>query len=380
MTMVTSNQSVPKSPLSFREIVRIIEDDDIAKLSTCLDDGSIADVNMKSGDNYCHSTLLIMASCHGNINSVRLLLKYGATVNDLNDDNITAIDYACHAGHLDVIKLLHNEGANLDSQLLLWETCESGELEAVEFLLDHGVGVKINLEIEHCGTPLAQACKERNLEIIELLVEHGADVNFVGRFVLSNPLAAACSVGDLDLVKYLVSVGADARIGAPLASIEGNNVELINYLLDNGADIDAFDRESNPLLQAADYDLVENVRVLLERGANANIQEISEGKVTPLILACAKRSRNPIIKSLLDHGADTNAVDSEGDSALIRLLKTSTPATAEGDLECVRLLLEYGADVIWANQAGQTASSLVEKGSAIGTLVDELLASKPFLK
>ena len=230
-------KKVRASPLSFDDVFEAIENDNIAQLSTWLDDGSIPNVNMRSDDN---STLLIIASEFGKIASVEILLKHGASINQQNGDDYTAIATACLNGHLDVAGLLFSSGASLDSQVLLWETCQKGELDAVQFLLDHGVGVKINLEIEHCGTPLAQACLKRRLDIIKLLIERGADVNFVGRYgALSNPLAAACSRGDLEIVKYLVSVGADARIGAPLAAIERNNYALITYLLDNGADIDA---------------------------------------------------------------------------------------------------------------------------------------------
>ena len=96
----------------------------------------------------------------------------------------------------------------------------------------------------------------------------------------------------------------------------------------------------------------------------------------------------PTIKLLLDYGADANDVDANGDSALISFIKTCSPATANEDLACVRVLLQYGADVTLTNLAGQTASSLVEAGSAICKLLAEyrdqndreLLAIKPLVK
>ena len=149
---------------------------------------------------------------------------------------------------------------------------------------------------------------------------------------------------------------------------------------------------SNPIIRASACGLVENVKALLERGASVHVHNTIHGNATPLIHACMmtynRASVYPTIKALLDYGADTNDVDGEGDSALIRLLKTSLPDTAEGDLECVRLLLQYGADVTLTNLAGQTASSLVEAGSAICNLLAEyrdkndreLLAVKPLVK
>ena len=61
------------------------------------------------------------------------------------------------------------------------------------------------------------------------------------------------------------------------------------------------------------------------------------------------------------------------------------PAVVERHLEVVRLLFEYGADVFWANEAGQT-SSLAEEGSAMFNLLveeaeeRERLTVRPLLK
>ena len=181
-------------------------------------------------------------------------------------------------------------------------------------------------------------------------------------------------------------------LGAPSTAIFADNIELISYLLDNGADINAFSPYSNPLLRASKYGLVENAKLLLQRGADVHVHNIAQSQATPLIYACMLTYRRafvyPTIKLLLDYGANTNDVDGEGDSALIRLLKTSLPDTAAGELECVRLLLQYGADVTLTNLAGHTASSLVAEGSAMCSLLEEyrdqndreLLAVKPLVK
>ena len=382
------------SPLLFDEILEVIKNDNIDQLLTWLDDSSIRNVNMKSGPDLAYSSLLIMASEIGKISSVRLLLKYGASINQENSDLNTPVAVACHAGHLDIVKLLHSRGADLDDEYILLATCQSGHIEVVRYLLDHGAD--INSERGDRGTPLTTACYHGYLEIAKLLIECGADINFVynDRYedVIWNPLAAACFGNHLEIVKYLVSIGADVILGAPLTAIFANNIELISYLLDNGADIHAFSPYSNPLLRASGSGLVENAKLLLERGASVHVHNTAHSQATSLIYACMLPYRrafvHPTIKLLLDYGADTNDVDSEGDSALIHLLSTSLPDTAEGDLECVRLLLQYGADVTLTNLAGQTASSLVERGSAICNLLAEyrdindreLLAVKPLVK
>ena len=334
-----------------------------------------------------------MASQLGKISAVQLLLKYGALIDEENREFDSAVAVACHEGHLDVVKLLQDKGADLDDEFNLFTACQNGHVEVVRFLLDHGAD--INSEREGCGTPLAAACRGDHLEVVKLLVSRGADINYglIGdnEEDYSNPLAAACFANNLDIVKYLANAGADVLIGSPLSCLDEENVELITYLLDNGADIDAFSPYSNPLLHACESGLVDNVECLLERGANVHVCDIIKDKATPLIYACRtylRASVLPTIKMLLDYGADANDVDAKGDSALIHLLKTSTSKTADDDLECVRLLLQYGADVTLTNLAGQTASSLVEAGSAMCNLLAEyrdqndrdLLAIKPLVK
>ena len=334
-----------------------------------------------------------MASQLGKLNAVRLLLKYGALIDEENREFDSAVAVACHEGHLDVVKLLQDKVADLDDEFNLFTACQNGHVEVVRFLLDHGAD--INSEREGCGTPLAAACRGDHLEVVKLLVSRGADINYglIGdnEEDYSNPLAAACFANNLDIVKYLANAGADVLIGSPLSCLDEENVELITYLLDNGADIDAFSPFSNPLLHACESGLVDNVECLLERGANVHVCDIIKDKATPLIYACRtylRASVLPTIKMLLDYGADANDVDAKGDSALIHLLKTSTSKTADDDLECVRLLLQYGADVTLTNLAGQTALSLVEAGSAMCNLLAEyrdqndrdLLAIKPLVK
>ena len=393
--MAFSDQSEKRKAVNevdFSEVVEVIKNDNIVQLLIWLDDGSIPNVDVRSGPDFEYSSLLIMASKLGKINAVRLLLKYGASINRANGVLNTPIDVACHAGHLDIVILLHNRGADVDNPGILRLTCRNDHVEIVRYLLDHGTDISRNLRAY--GKALVAACKSGHLKVAQLLVERGAYVNYLGDDYEDeedrNPLTAACYGNHFEVAKYLVSIGADPLVAAPLASLCDENVELINYLLENGADIDAFDRESNPLLRASEFGLVENVKALLERGADVHIRNTVQWNATPLIRASMmlyNAEYVPTIKLLLDYGADTNDVDANGDSALIRLLKTSTRFT-EGDLECVRLLLQYGADVTLTNLAGQTASSLVEAGSAICNLLEEyrdqndreLLAVRPLVK
>src|SRR5690242_12837538 len=78
---------------------------------------------------------------------------------------------------------------------------------------------------------------------------------------------------------------------------------------------------------------IELTASLLREGAPANVQS-SDG-TTPLMLATLHSSVG-MVRLLLEHGADANAVNQSGGASLIY---------AAGDVEKVRLLIERGADV-----------------------------------
>jgi uncharacterized protein len=97
------------------------------------------------------------------------------------------------------------------------------------------------------------------------------------------------------------------------------------------------------------------VTVLLEKGSDPNF--VGARGETPLI-ALAFAGYEPkvdrhIAKALLRSGANVNARDATGSTALML-------AASRGKVEVVKLLLEQGADVTVRNCAGKTALSLAE--------------------
>jgi uncharacterized protein len=121
-----------------------------------------------------------------------------------------------------------------------------------------------------------------------------------------------------------------------------------------------------PLLAAVGAGDVDRVRVLLEGGANPD--DPSAGR-SPLIQAITLRSGNamhcslPIVRLLLDHGANPNRADPGIGS--IPLLA----AFANGDLECALALRKGGAPTDTRDSGGHTIlSSAVGAASRSGDM------------
>jgi ankyrin repeat protein len=108
------------------------------------------------------------------------------------------------------------------------------------------------------------------------------------------------------------------------------------------------------LFLAAATDNLEAVKVLLDRGADKDARETGEGQ-TPLMRA-SNLGFLQIDVALVENGADINAVDNAGRSAL-KLAATSNSYNNVGDGSMIEYLVTNGADLDVKESAGYTALS-----------------------
>ncbi|XP_061672652.1 ankyrin repeat and SOCS box protein 6 [Syngnathoides biaculeatus] len=139
-----------------------------------------------------------------------------------------------------------------------------------------------------------------------------------------------------------------------------NRPNMVKLLVEHKADIEKRDRihESSPLdLACEDLDRLPCLQALLDLGANVNARD-KRGK-TPLLHALASTDGLTVnntenIRLLLERGADVNAVTEDGEtveSSLVFLVKEALDADPEDAaqigkfcLETARLLLAHGVD------------------------------------
>ena len=104
----------------------------------------------------------------------------------------------------------------------------------------------------------------------------------------------------------------------------------------------------SPLFYAIESGSFQACKLLVEQGANMNIQ--TEYGWTPLIIACSKGNYE-ITKFLIEKGANVNIIDSDGETALLYALLW-------GNEEIAELLIQKGADVDSMNNLRQTPLEL----------------------
>jgi ankyrin repeat protein len=168
-----------------------------------------------------------------------------------------------------------------------------------------------------------------------------------------SPLMRALGLGDMELAKSLIAAGANVnaadRQGNTALIIAANRVELgaLRQLLVSGASVGAKNHDGLTALFCTDS--LDIASELVEHGADVNAT--SRFNITPLMGVVAYDPS--IVRLLIANGANVNARDVEGGTALMQ-------AALLGRAYNVKILVEAGPDVNARDNKGGTALSRVQ--------------------
>lgn len=158
---------------------------------------------------------------------------------------------------------------------------------------------------------------------------------------LNRELGLAVMDGDLKKVKLLLSKGADLNyrddegFTALMLSITNERSDIFRYLLDQGADVNIEDGDNfTALTHSLDYNDIEATRSLLAHGADVNY----DGRDNSPLMTAIENGDLDVMRLLLEYKPNLEYQNSSGFTALIF-------AAFESNAEAVCLLLEHNADV-----------------------------------
>jgi uncharacterized protein len=339
-----------------------------------------ADVNLPQPDG---TTALHWAVELDDLELTDLLLRAGARVTPRTREGVTPLQLAAINGSARMIDRLVKAGAdpkapltaNGDTALMM--AARTGKTDALRVLLESGA--EVNAKESWGGTSaLMWAVGEGHADAARMLIAAGADVNarsahvaaangrgFEGRTPSTNrtdtkaeefasgwltPLMFAARDGNVDLARILVGAGAevnaaagDGKTALALAIFNGN-YEVASFLVERKADVNKADAQRfTPLFWAVD-------RRNMETAPNFPWMVTAD----PM----------PLIRAMLDAGADPNALVNNTPRARMRegspriVFATALMRAAfAADLELVKLLLDRGADPKVISKDGETMVS-----------------------
>ncbi|XP_067352819.1 histone-lysine N-methyltransferase EHMT2 isoform X3 [Channa argus] len=237
----------------------------------------------------------------------------------------------------------------------LYPAAKQGEAQRVLLMLMEGIDPTYQPDSQNKRSALHAAAQRGLLEICYMLIQAGAQVDAQDKD-MRTPLLEAIINNHIEVARYLIQNGAcvyhaeeDGYTGLHHAAKLGN-LEIVSMLLETGqVDVNAQDNGGwTPIIWAAEHKHVEVIQALLNRGADVTIND----KELNVCLHWAAYAGNVDIAELvLNAGCFLSSVNMHGDTPL-------HIAAREGYLECVTLFLSRGADIDIVNREGDTPLTL----------------------
>lgn len=178
--------------------------------------------------------------------------------------------------------------------------------------------------------------RDNELESIRTLIDQGIDVDSVeANGYRRTPLFAAIRENNEKIVQFLISVGADVDFRyvhgeMPLHHVSrSRNLNLAQMLIEAGADVNCRSNDGVTILQIASMDVRDDDGVKLHNYSlsleNINVNVADNCGRTALHNACSIINSNSLelIKRLLRHNADVNAVNNIGATPFIYFINAN---------------------------------------------------------
>ena len=218
---------------------------------------------------------------------------------------------------------------------LLYSAAKSGDQNLAHLLLDQCQADPNTKDIRRF-TPLFEASQNGHAEVVQLLIRYGADVN------------KDCEIEVQDenrLLGHNEGATSSFHYVTPLhIAVMHKQLETAKILIENGAEVNVdvgYRSGFTPLFSAVNEKLFEIAKLLIQNGAEINSEE---RELTLLQIAIDDKDLN-MVKLLVENGANTHQLLKHGYTHLYF-------ATWRGNLEVIKFLTDSGANICQKTKDG----------------------------
>jgi len=287
-------------------------------------------------------TALMLAARCGSLKSVEHLLKEGAKIDTENEADQTALMYAAHEGHTEVVEFLIKKGAKIEQESSRGLTAflyaiRGGHIAVVETFIEHGVNINKPVKtkgnkkfgVKSGTTPLMMAIQNAHYELALKLLDAGAKPN-----ELSSGLGVLHAIA-----RVRKSDRGEGVLGMPSPPGSGK-VSSLDF-------VEKFVKDYGG---KTDLRLREHIR---------GDSKLARKGTTALILA-AQKTDLEYMKLLSKLGADVNAENDDGTSALLAASglgcnnPTEEAAIESEAIKCIEWLLSLDVEINQMNKRKNT--------------------------
>ena len=267
---------------------------------------------------------------------------------------------------------------------LLHVAAATGSEKVIKWMVERGggdLGGDLETRNEYGETPLLVACESGKVEVVDMLVEHGADLEATNQYG-EGVLHIAIQNGWPDVVSHLLELrvpvdegnhyhARDEKRNSLGFAVECGHLDVVKVLVEEGGcsvDVEGRMWEGiNPLFRACLFGHVDVAEYLVEMGGWSHIPKNRRIWVEGLVAAAGK-GHVDVVRMLIRVGVAVDELNRRGITPLIA-------ASREGRIEVVRVLIEEGgADVNGKGMGGDNGLAVARREGR-GGVVDVLVSA-----
>lgn len=314
--------------------------------------------------------ILFSTAAFGSVETMKLLKNSGIDLAFRDKYGYTPLIVASYYGNLDMVKYLVNDDVDMEIRIItggdshksaLYFAVEKDQYDVAEYLIKKGADIKpFALDVGFSDV-FGPAIDNGNIKMIKLILDNGYPLDIS---MIDSVVGRALGSKHFEVLKYFTDnakkynyKGFDYTSPLKDFSLSGK-LEIIKFLIENGAKVDGYKGEGDPIRVASEYGYTDVVDYLIKHGANVNAGGIStEGKNVGKKSESALRRAIPrgnfaIIKLLIDNGADLEQLYEFSDGTSTTALIS---AAGNGSTHILEYLVKKGADVNRQNLNGETS-------------------------